>query len=86
MNLHYRMVLWQELAKGSGNFALIIKGRAAHAGREHHLGRNAIAAMARFAVGLDDLNGQRDGVTFNVAKIDGGGAVKYRAGSCHWQV
>ncbi len=61
--------------KGSGNFALIIKGRAAHAGREHHLGRNAIAAMARFAVQLDDLNGQRNGVTFNIAKIDGGGAV-----------
>jgi len=61
--------------KGSGNFALIIKGRAAHAGREHHLGRNAITAMARFSVALDDLNGQREGVTFNMAKIDGGGAV-----------
>lgn len=61
--------------KGSGNFALIIKGRAAHAGREHHLGRNAIVAMSRFAVALDELNGQRDGVTFNLSKIDGGGAV-----------
>ncbi len=61
--------------KGSGNFALIIKGRAAHAGREHHLGRNAIAAMAEFSVALDALNGQRAGVTFNIAKIDGGGAV-----------
>ncbi len=61
--------------KGSGNFALIIKGRAAHAGREHHLGRNAIAAMAKFSVRLDSLNGQREGVTFNIAKIDGGGAV-----------
>jgi len=60
--------------KGSGNFALIIRGRAAHAGREHHLGRNAIAAMSRFVAELDDLNGQRDGVTFNIAKIDGGGA------------
>lgn len=60
--------------KGSGNFALIIKGRAAHAGREHHLGRNAVAAMAEFTVALDALNGQRDGVTFNMAKIDGGGA------------
>ena len=60
--------------KGSGNFALIIKGRAAHAGREHHLGRNAIAAMAEFVVGIDALNGQREGVTFNIAKIDGGGA------------
>lgn len=60
--------------KGSGNFALIIKGRAAHAGREHHLGRNAIAAMARFITRLDDLNGQRPDVTFNIAKVDGGGA------------
>lgn len=60
--------------KGSGNFALIVKGRAAHAGREHHLGRNAIAAMARFVVKLDELNGQREGVTFNIGKIDGGGA------------
>ncbi|MBL4854532.1 MAG: hydrolase [Robiginitomaculum sp.] len=61
--------------KGSGNFALIIKGRAAHAGREHHLGRNAINAMARFSVAMDALNGEREGVTFNMAKIDGGGAV-----------
>ncbi len=61
--------------KGSGNFALIIRGRAAHAGREHHLGRNAIAAMSEFVVRLDTLNGQREGVTFNVAKIDGGGAL-----------
>lgn len=60
--------------KGSGNWALIVKGRAAHAGREHHLGRNSIAAMAEFVVALDALNGQRDGVTFNIGKIDGGGA------------
>lgn len=60
--------------KGSGNFALIIRGKAAHAGREHHLGRNAISAMAEFTMALDALNGKRDGVTFNMAKIDGGGA------------
>ena len=61
--------------KGSGNFTLVIKGRAAHAGREHHIGRNAIAAMAEFIGGMETLNGQREGVTFNIAKIDGGGAV-----------
>lgn len=60
--------------KGSGNFALIVRGRAAHAGREHHLGRNAIAALSEFIVALDALNGQREGVTFNIAKVDGGGA------------
>jgi len=61
--------------KGSGNFTLIVKGRAAHAGREHHIGRNAIAAMAEFIGGIESLNGKRDGVTFNIAKIDGGGAI-----------
>ena len=60
--------------KGSGNFSLVIKGRAAHAGREHHIGRNAIAAMAEFIGGIEGLNGRRDGVTFNIAKVDGGGA------------
>lgn len=61
--------------KGSGNFTLIARGRSAHAGRAHHLGRNALAAAARFAADLDALNGARDGVTVNVAKIEGGGAV-----------
>jgi glutamate carboxypeptidase len=61
--------------KGSGNFSLIVRGRSAHAGRAIHEGRNAIVAAARFASALDKLNGQRDGVTFNVGAIDGGGPV-----------
>ena len=61
--------------KGSGNFSVVIRGRAAHAGREHHLGRNAIRAMADFIAMLDDLNGQREGVTINPGFIEGGGAV-----------
>lgn len=60
--------------KGSGNFALRVKGKAAHAGREHHLGRNAIVAAAEFAARLDRLNGRREQVTLNVSRIDGGGA------------
>lgn len=60
--------------KGSGNFSLRVKGRAAHAGREHHLGRNAIVAGAAFAKAIDALNGQREAVTVNVSRIDGGGA------------
>ncbi len=61
--------------KGSGNFAVALTGRAAHAGREHHLGRNALEAAAHLIIGLQGLNGQRDGVTVNVAKVDGGGAL-----------
>lgn len=61
--------------KGSGNFSVVTRGKAAHAGREHHLGRNAIRAMCDFISGLDDLNGQREGVTINPGFIEGGGAV-----------
>lgn len=58
--------------KGSGNFHVRITGRAAHAGRDFALGRNAITAAARIAGALDALNGKRDGVTLNIARIDGG--------------
>ncbi|MBV1787052.1 hydrolase [Marinobacterium sp. D7] len=61
--------------KGSGNFSVVARGRAAHAGREHHLGRNAVRALCDFISALDDLNGQRDGVTINPGFIHGGGAV-----------
>ncbi|MEH6577635.1 MAG: hydrolase [Amphritea sp.] len=61
--------------KGSGNFSVKVRGKAAHAGREHHLGRNAVRAMCDFVVALDDLNGQRPGVTINPGLIEGGGAV-----------
>lgn len=59
--------------KGSGNFSVRVRGRAAHAGRDFASGRNAITAAARIADALDKLNGLRDGVTVNVARIDGGG-------------
>ncbi|KAA5800924.1 hydrolase [Alkalicaulis satelles] len=74
--------------KGSGNFSLRCRGRAAHAGREHHLGRNAIVAAADFARQLDALNGQRPDVTFNVSRIDGGGApnVVPELGICRFNV
>lgn len=59
--------------KGSGNFHIVLRGRAAHAGRDFSSGRNAIAAAADLAVRLAAANGQREGVTLNVARIDGGG-------------
>jgi glutamate carboxypeptidase len=61
--------------KGSGNFSLHIRGRAAHAGRAFHDGRNAVIAAAQASLWLSNLNGQRDGVTLNVGAIDGGGPV-----------
>ena len=61
--------------KGSGNFSLILKGRAAHVGRAFNDGRSAVLAAAEAALALNALNGKRDGVTFNVGAIDGGSAV-----------
>jgi len=61
--------------KGSANFHLAVKGRAAHVGRAFNDGRSAVIAAAEAALALNKLNGQRDGVTFNVGAIDGGGAV-----------
>jgi glutamate carboxypeptidase len=58
--------------KGSGNFHIRVTGRTAHAGRAFDEGRNAITAAARIAGALDGLNGRRDGVTVNIARIDGG--------------
>jgi glutamate carboxypeptidase len=68
--------------KGSGNFAVVTRGKAAHAGREHHLGRNAIRAMADFTCALDDLNGQEPGVTINPGFVQGGGAVNIVPDTC----
>lgn len=59
--------------KGSGNFHIVVRGRAAHAGRDFASGRNAIAAAADLAIRLASANGEREGVTLNVARIDGGG-------------
>jgi glutamate carboxypeptidase len=61
--------------KGSANFHLAVKGRAAHVGRAFNDGRSAVIAAAEAALALNKLNGQRDGVTFNVGAIDGGSAV-----------
>lgn len=68
--------------KGSGNFDVIVKGRAAHAGRDHHLGRNAIRAAADFISALDALNGQRGELTINPGYVRGGGALNIVPDTC----
>jgi glutamate carboxypeptidase len=55
---------------GSGNFAIVIQGRSAHAGRNPEDGRNALLAAADLALRLDAL--KRDGLTVNPSRIEGG--------------
>jgi glutamate carboxypeptidase len=61
--------------KGSGNFRVIIKGKAAHAGRDPHLGRNAVSALAWFIVVLNAFASTESGLTVNVGFLEGGGPV-----------
>ncbi len=61
--------------KGSGNFTLVVHGKAAHAGRDAHLGRNAIHALARFIVDLEKFAQAHPDILINVGKIEGGGPV-----------
>jgi glutamate carboxypeptidase len=61
--------------KGSAVFDIVLHGRAAHAGRAKEEGRSALEAAAELVLRLEQLNGQRDGVTVNVGSIDGGSPV-----------
>lgn len=61
--------------KGSGNYTLVVHGRAAHAGRQFEMGRNAVAELCRLLSQLAALNGQRPDLTINVGQVQGGTAV-----------
>jgi glutamate carboxypeptidase len=56
---------------GSGNFAFVVRGRSAHAGRNPEDGRNALTAAAELALKLEAL--RREGLTVNPSRIEGGG-------------
>lgn len=60
--------------KGSYNFAVFAHGRAAHAGRDFHSGRNAIVALAHFVTAAHALNQKYPDVTLNIGNIGGGEA------------
>lgn len=61
--------------KGSGNFTMVIHGRSAHAGRDFHQGRNAVAKLCGLLSEIDQWNGLRSGLTINVGRVAGGGPV-----------
>lgn len=61
--------------KGSGNFTIVVRGRAAHAGRNFSAGRNAIALASHLATQLDRLNARQPDTTVNLGNFLGGGPV-----------
>ncbi|WP_294355776.1 hydrolase [uncultured Sphingomonas sp.] len=56
---------------GTGNFSIVVRGRAAHAGRNPGDGRNAVVAASEIALRLHDARAPR--LAVNPARIDGGG-------------
>ena len=58
--------------KGTVDFRLTVRGRAAHAGVEPEKGRNAILEAAHQTIALQALNGRWAGVTINVGVVHGG--------------
>jgi glutamate carboxypeptidase len=57
--------------KGIGNYTAVVRGKAAHAGRNPQEGRNAILAISDLLIRLSAIKG--DGISINPARIDGGG-------------
>ena len=55
---------------GSGNFAIVVRGRSAHAGRNPEDGRNALLAAADLALRLAEA--RRPGLSINPSRIEGG--------------
>jgi glutamate carboxypeptidase len=61
--------------KGSANFTVTAKGKAAHAGRDFDKGSNAIAALANFIDNIRLLSDLKKEISVNVGYIIGGGPV-----------
>lgn len=57
---------------GTGNYSITLKGKSAHAGRNPQDGRNAIVAAADLILRLKGM--EREDITINPAKLEGGGA------------
>jgi glutamate carboxypeptidase len=58
--------------KGVGDFTVKVKGRAAHAGGFHKMGRNAIEEMAHQVIAIQKLTDYERQTTVNVGVIRGG--------------
>ena len=58
--------------KGTGDFNIRVKGRAAHAGGAHADGRNAIEEIAHHILAIQKLTDYEKGTTLNVGVINGG--------------
>lgn len=68
--------------KGTGMLRLGVKGRPAHAGVQHQLGRSAIREMAHQVLALEAMTDYERGVTVSVGTISGGTATNTVPAEC----
>ena len=57
--------------KGSGNYTVVVRGRAAHAGRDFERGRNAIVGLAKVIARVTEAT--PPGIIINCGQVEGGG-------------
>ncbi len=58
--------------KGIINASLQAFGKAAHAGRDFHLGKNAIVGLAKILIAIDNMNQAENDLTLNIGTVQGG--------------
>ena len=58
--------------KGVGEFQVKVKGRSAHAGGNHDMGRNAIEEISHQIIAIQEMTDYEKGTTLNVGVIHGG--------------
>src|SRR5690606_15405959 len=61
--------------KGSANYTIVAKGKAAHAGRDFDKGINAISSIIKFIKKVEKLTSPKLGTTVNIGFIEGGGPI-----------
>jgi glutamate carboxypeptidase len=61
--------------KGSANYTIYSKGKKAHAGRDAHLGKNAIYPLAHLISQAEKLHRPHHGTLVNVGFVNGGEAL-----------
>jgi glutamate carboxypeptidase len=72
--------------KSVGDFVVTVHGKAAHAGGDHEVGRNAIEEMAHQVIAIQKLTDYSRGTTLNVGVIHGGTVVNVVPAECAIQV
>ena len=72
--------------KGAGDFEVVARGRAAHAGARHQDGRNAIREMAQQVLLLEAMTDYEREITVSVGVIEGGTFPNVVPAECRVQV